>query len=312
MVRGSGRRSNRARLGLLRRRRGRDRAPRRWPTAAAGRLPSLLSLAALCLLPGCAGELGALAALTFGMTVSVWFVGRERQRRVLHEAAGMRRALAGGDHRRVERRLRRELALAAAGETVPEERVWLARAQLAELLIAEWRLSEACEIYALEEPSLSPHLRALASFGRHELEVLCEPVDAARIEAIRRDREACVAIVPAPIRGAVERAWGALEGVAAARSGRAREAIALLERGLDAVAFNPARIVYVYHLAQAYESVGARERALATYSDTILAFPGTRLASEAQSRIEALSRRTSSFRGMLPEAPAPSSTQPSA
>ncbi|MCA9663216.1 MAG: hypothetical protein KC486_33095, partial [Myxococcales bacterium] len=133
MVRRAGRRSNRAR-----------REPaRRWGAAAAGRLPSLLSLAALCLLPGCAGELGALAALTFGMTMSMWIVGRERQRRVLIEAAGMRRALAGGDHRRVERRLRRELALAAAGETVAEERVWLARAQLAELLIAEWRLDEA-------------------------------------------------------------------------------------------------------------------------------------------------------------------------
>jgi tetratricopeptide (TPR) repeat protein len=292
----------------MRRRCDRDPTVRRWG-AAAGRLPSLLSLAALCLLPGCAGELGALAALTFGMTMSVWIVGRERQRRVLLEAAGMRRALAGGEHRRVERRLRRELALAAAGETVPEERVWLARAQLAELLIAEWRLDEARQIYDLEEPSLSPHLRALASFGRHELEVLCEVVDDRRIDALRRDRDACIAIVPAPIRGAVERAWGALEGVAAVRSGRAREAIALLERGIDAVAYNPARIIYIFHLAQAYESVGARERALAAYRDTTLSFPGTRLASEAQARIATLSRRGSGFRGMLPEAPSPSRTE---
>ena len=92
------------------------------------------------------------------------------------------------------------------------------------------------------------------------------------------------------------------------REGQATALVAQFERGLDAVAYNPARIIYVFHLAQAYESVGARERALAAYRDTTLSFPGTRLASEAQARIDTLSRRGSGFRGMLPEAPSASRT----
>ncbi len=241
--------------------------------------------------------------------MGAWIVGRERQRRLVLEAEGMRRALSRGGHRKVERRLRRELALAAAGETISVERVWLARAQLAELLIAEWRLDEAREIYANEDPELSPHLRALAAFGRHELEVLCEPVDEQRIAAIRRDREACVEIVPEPIRRAVERAWGALEWVALPRSDRAREAIDLLERGLESVSYNPAKIVYVFHLAQAYERVGDRERAMSRYREATEVFPGTRLASEASARLAALSHQVTGFRGMLPEAPSASGPQ---
>jgi len=287
-------------------RRRRDPSGRRWSGREGG---GAAIFVALCLLPGCAGELGALAALTFGMTMGVWIVGRERQRRLVLEAEGMRRALSRGGHRKVERRLRRELALAAAGETISVERVWLARAQLAELLIAEWRLEEAREIYANEEPDLSPHLRALAAFGRHELEVLCEPVDEARLAAIRRDRQACVEIVPEPIRRAVERAWGALEGVALLRSDRAREAISLLERGLDAVSYNPAQIIYIFHLAQAYERVGDRERAMARYHEATAVFPGTRLASEASARLAALSHQATGFRGMLPEAPSASGPQ---
>jgi len=259
----------------------------------------------LCLIaiPGCAGEIGALAALTFALTTGLWILGRERQRRLFLEAEGMRRAIARGGHRKVERRLRRELALAAAGETIGAERVWLARAQLAELLIAEWRLEEAASIYASEDPGVSPHLRALAAFGRHELEVLCEPVDEVRLATIRRDRDACLEVVPEAIRRAVARAWGALEGVAMLRAGRPSEAIKLLERGLDSVSYNPAQIVYVFHLAQAYDRIGAREQAIARYEEAVRVFPGTRLASEASARLSALSHQLSGFRGMLPEAP---------
>ncbi|MCB9566821.1 MAG: hypothetical protein H6710_06330 [Myxococcales bacterium] len=277
---------------------------RRWRVDPALALPAV----ALCLLPGCVGELGALAAMTFGMTMGAWFVSRERQRRSLLEAASMRRALASGEHRQVERRLRRELAPAAAGEHASPERVWLARAQLAGLLVAEWRLDEAAEIYAMQDPGLSPHLRALAAFGRHELEVLCVDVDGQRLTGIRRDRQACLEHVPGPFQLAVARAWGALEGLALARMGKTREAIALLEEGLEAVRFNPARIIYVFHLAQAYERIGHRDLALGRYHEATQLFPGTRLASEARSRIAAIQASASLFRGMLPEAPAPALT----
>jgi tetratricopeptide (TPR) repeat protein len=277
--------------------RGDDRG-RRWARA--------LPLLGLCLLPGCFGEVGALAAFAFTMTMSALLMGRERHRRALLEAETLRRAIASGNHRDIEFQLRRELALAAAGETTSVERIWLARAQLGALLVAEWRLDEAAEVYAQAGPGLSPHLQALAAFGRHELAVLREEVHGARVTAITRDRDACLGHVPEPYRPAVARAWGALEGLALVRLGRVREGIDLLERGRDSVSFNPARIVYVFHLAQAYEQIGDRPAALARYSEAMVAFPGTRLASEARVRIAAIRGEDSLFRGMLPEAPAPS------
>ncbi len=269
-----------------------------------------MALVGLCFLPGCAGELGVLTAVAFGMAMGAWLVGRERQRRLYLETAGMRRAISQGGHRGVERRLRRELALAVAGPNHHRERLWFVRAQLAELLLAQWRLEEARQIYASQDPGPSAHLRALASFGRHELEVLALPVDEARLAAIRRDRDACLEVVPEAIQRVVLRAWGALEGLALLRIGRPREAIRLLEEGLDSVSYNPARIVYIFHLAQAYERVGAIEWAMQRYNEASLVFPGTRLANEASARLHALSHRLSGFRGMLPEMPAPS-PQPS-
>ena len=260
---------------------------------------------ALCLLPGCTGEVTAVAALIFGVSLGAWALGRERQRRAMLEAEGLRRAIASGRHRRIEARLRRELALAAAGESVSPERLWLARAQLSELLLAEWRLDEALAIQETGgEARLSPHLRALAAYGRHELAIVREAADATRLAAIRADKRRCLDFVPEPYRPTVAQAWEALEGLCLARMGRTREARPLLERSLEAIAYNPARIVYLFHLAQAHEHLGERRLAAARYEAAALAFPGTRLASEARSRLHALSGRDEhSFRAMLPEAP---------
>lgn len=275
---------------------------RRW----AGLAPQALAIAGLCLLPGCFGEVGALAAFAFTMTTGAWLLGRERHRRALLEAETLRQAIASGRHREIEFQLRRELALAAAGETESPERVWLARAQLGALLVAEWRLDEAAEVYAQAGPGLSPHLQALAAFGRHELAILREEVTPPRLAAILRDRDACLAHVPEPYRPAVARAWGALEGLALVRMGRVREGLPLLDRGSDAIRLNPARIVYLFHLAQAHEQIGDRRAALAGYHAAMIAFPGTRLASEARVRMSALAGDDPVFRGMLPESPAPS------
>jgi tetratricopeptide (TPR) repeat protein len=234
-------------------------------------------------------------------------VGRDRQRRALYEAETLRRAIGSGQHRALEDQLRRELALAEAGEAVSLERQWLARAQLGGLLVAEWRLDEAASVYGNDNGGLSPHLRALAAYGRHELAVLTGEPDEGWLQAIRYDRDACLQFVPASFRQDVEQAWNALEGLCLVRMGRAREAVQLLERGLQSLEYNPARVVYLFHLAQAYEHIGERKLAASRYEQAMGAFPGTRLASEARARMFALGHGSHEglFRGMLPEAPGP-------
>lgn len=269
-----------------------------------------LSLVTLTGLSGCTGELTVLAALAFGMTLGAWVIGWQRQRRALYEAETLRKAIGSGQHRDLEQQLRGELALAEAGEAVSPERQWLARAQLGGLMVAEWRLDEAREIYGTteDEDTLAPHLRALASFGRHELSVLTQTPDPQRLEDIRRDRDLCLQHVPAVFRHDVELAWNSVEGLCLVRMGRAREAIDLLASGLEALEYNPALVVYLFHLGQAYEHIGERKLAATRYEEAARAFPGTRLASEAQARLRALAPGgdANMFRSMLPEAPAAS------
>jgi tetratricopeptide (TPR) repeat protein len=274
--------------------------------------PELWLAIAAASLSGCAGEITILAALVFGTTLGAWILGSERHRRALYEAETLRRAIASGQHRGLEQELRAQLALAAAGEGVSLEREWLARAQLGGLLVAEWRLDEARKVYGSDEETegMGPHLRALAAFGRHELAVLTGTPDASRLEAIRRDRDECLRHVPARFRKEVAAAWDAVEGLCLVRIGHAREATPMLERGLEALTYNPALVVYRYHLGQAYEHIGERQLAAAQYEQAAAAFPGTRLASEATSRLRALSPGAEAgfFRGMLPEAPEASPT----
>jgi tetratricopeptide (TPR) repeat protein len=265
------------------------------PTRSLGAL-------ALASLTGCAGELTALAALTFSMTLGAWIVGRGRSRHQLWEAHYMRHAIATGQHRTLETGFRNELALAAAGEAVSAERQILARALLGGLLVAEWRLDEAEQLYRSPGPDATPRLRAVTTFGLHELSVLGETPDEARLQAIRADRDTTLAHYP-ELEG--DHMWNALEGLCLVRMGRAREAVPLLERGLNALQLSPARVVYLFHLGQAYEAVGERKLANETYEQAMGAFPGTRLASEARSRMYALGTggNEEPFRGMLPEAP---------
>lgn len=269
----------------------------------------LLALWALCL-PGCGGEVAALVAVAIGASVGAWLVGSDRQQRALYAAARLRRAIATGGHREIEMELRRELALSAAGEAVSLERQWMTRAQLGGLLVAEWRLDEAREIYQADDAGLSPHLKHLANYGRHELALLTEDASQSRLDQIRADKQACLEHVPSRFRETVARAWGALEGLALARMGLASQAVPMLEASLPSLDFNPARVIYLFHLGQSLEQLGQRDRAQAIYAQTAEAFPGTRLASDAKSRMLALGTGGAPdglFRGMLPEAPASSS-----
>ena len=250
-----------------------------------------------------------LAALAFGMTLGAWILGSSRHRRALYEAETLKHAIATGQHRALEGTLRSELALAEAGEAVSLERQWLARAQLGGLMVAEWRLDEAAEIYGTEDDDtkMGPHLQALAAFGRHELALLTEAATDERLQQIRRDRDECLRHVPGRFRKDVAAAWNAVEGLCLIRMGLAREAVPLLEKGLASLEYNPALVVYQYHLGQAYEHLGERRLAAAQYEKASHSFPGTRLASEAQARLRALGPGSQGglFRGMLPEAPEP-------
>jgi len=272
----------------------------------------LLAFVVAC--SGCAGELAVFAALAFSMSLGAWILGRDRMRRSLYEAESMRLAIASGNHRDIEDDLRKVLALAAAGEAVSAERQWLARAQLGGLLVAEWRLDEAREIYGSKDEPASVHLAALAAFGRHELAVLTETPDQSRLDAIRCDRDASLQHVPGAFRRDVERAWNAIEGLCLVRMGHAREGIALLEPGLASLEYSPSLVVYLFHLGQAYEHIGERQLAGTRYDQAMHAFPGTRLASEARSRLHALGPGAGDglFRRMLPEAPQAETKAPQA
>jgi tetratricopeptide (TPR) repeat protein len=264
-------------------------------------------LVALTLLPGCGGEAAVLVAIALGASLGAWFVGSDRQQRALYAAARLRRAIETGKQRDIEFQLRRQLALAAAGEAVSPERQWLARAQLGGLLVAEWRLDEARTIYGGQnKEQLAPHLRHLANYGEHELHLLENDPSESDLEQIRSDRDACLEQVPGRYKETVARAWGALEGLALSRMGRSRDAARVLEASLPSLDFNPARVIYLFHLGQAYEQIGERELAGKTYAEAAAAFPGTRLASEAKARTLALGDGGAAdgmFRGMLPEAP---------
>jgi tetratricopeptide (TPR) repeat protein len=257
-------------------------------------------------LPGCGGEAAALVAVAMGASLGAWLVGSDRQQRALYAAARLRRAIATGRHREIEFQLRRQLALAEAGEAVSPERQWMARAQLGGLLVAEWRLDEARTVYGADSGDLNAHLQHLANYGRHELQLLEGTPNDDTLDQIREDRDACLAYVPPRYSETVARAWRALEGLALARMGRAAEAMPALEESLPSLDFNPARVIYLYHLAQAQEQLGLRDAASERYLEAAQAFPGTRLASEAKARQLALGAGGAPdglFRGMLPEAP---------
>ena len=293
---------------------GRSRRPRRATTRYT---PSVLrrssdfvdarwlALGLVCL-PGCEGELAALFSLAFGTALGAWMVGRDREHRALHAAESMRRAIATGQQREIEMNLRKQLALAAAGEAVGEDRQWQARVQLGGLLVAEWRFDEAREVYQTDDSGSHAHQQAVAKFGRHELAILTGDADEARIATIHEERDASLAVTPARDRETVSDAWTALEGLCLMRMGRPREAAPLLERGLRSLAYSPVRVVYLFHLGQAYEQLGERALAAETYEHATKAFPGTRLASEAKSRRLALvegQHGEGMFRRMLPETP---------
>lgn len=206
-----------------------------------------------------------------------------------------------------EEHLRRELALVQAGEAVSVEREWLARNQLGGLLLAQWRLEEARTVYLSGRVPKDPSLRSLTALGRHEVELLTHAPSAQSLEQIRIDRNHALALAPKEFHNDLRGAWSALEGLCLIRMGRAREGAALIGPSLPSMAMSPSRIIYHYHLGQAYEHLHEIPSAVEQYRRAIEAAPGTYLASEAQSRETMLSSaesgRNIGFRHAPPRLP---------
>lgn len=268
-------------------------------------VPQWMLLLGLAMCSGCGPGTAALAAFAVGSSFGLFFLSQRRAGLALHQAETLRRALESGQQRSIEGALRRRLAMSEEGGVSPE-RQWLARAQLGGLLVAEWRLDEAAQIYAADDGDAPPILRALATFGRHETAILSATPTQQGLEKIRADKTSSLTTVPGPFRAQAAVVWNALEGLCLARMGHYHEAIPLLRSGVDQVLdLTPARIVYIYHLAQSYERIGELSEAHRYYELASLASPGTRLASDAASRRLALgpTGERSGFRGMLPESP---------
>ena len=109
----------------------------------AGRI--LLGLS-LVFVPGCEAEAMVLLSFLLGTAGGALMLGRRSQQHALAEAGALRRALASGDQREIETRLRRRLEMARRGEGVGAERQWIARAQLGGLLVAEWGSTSATPV----------------------------------------------------------------------------------------------------------------------------------------------------------------------
>lgn len=212
----------------------------------------------------------------------------------------------------VEQHLRGELALVQAGEAVSIEREWLARSRLGALLVGQWRLQEAKEVYLLGRPPQDARLASLTAFGRHEIDLLTLPADQEKLRALRADKERALSLAPREHLALLQASWQALEGLCLIRMGRAREGAELISPSLPALALSPSRVIYHYHLGQAYEHMHEIPAAVEQYRRSIEAAPGTRLASEAQSRQTMLSSseagKNVGFRSLPPRMPEPLST----
>lgn len=273
--------------------------------------PASLTLLALTL-SACDGGVSLLLSLGAGAAVGSWWARSKKRQRALPAASTPLPALNPAEQRVIEDRLRGELALVAAGEAVSIEREWLARARLGALLVAQWRLEEAKDVYLLGRPPRDPRLTSLTAFGRHEIDLLTQSADQNKLQAVRNDRQRALSLAAREHLPALRASWNALEGLCLIRMGRAREGADLIAPSLPVLATSPSRVVYHYHLGQALEHMHEIPAAIEQYRRTIEAAPGTRLASEAQSRQGMLSSEQSGrnvgFRSLPPRLPEVSSS----
>lgn len=247
-----------------------------------------------------------LLSLGAGAAVGSWWARNQRRQRALPAASTPLPALNPAEQRVIEQHLRGELALVQAGEAVSIEREWLARARLGALLVSQWRLDEAKDVYLWGRHPKDPRLASLTAFGRHEIDLLTQSADLNKLETLRADRQRALSLASKEHLGALEASWNALEGLCLIRMGRAREGADLISPSLPILSQSPSRVVYHYHLGQAFEHMHEIPAAIEQYRRCSEAAPGTRLASEAQSRQSMLSSGqpgSIGFRALPPRLP---------
>lgn len=255
----------------------------------------------------CDGGVSLLLSLGAGAAVGSWWARNKSRQAALAAASAPLPALGPAQQRIAEQQLRAEIALADAGEAVSIEREWYARSHLGALLVGQWRLEEAKDIYLLGRPPQDPKLASLTAFGRHEIDLLTQTANVDKLNELQRDRQRALAMAPSEYLQLIAASWSALEGLCLIRMGRAREGINLISPSLPALAMSPSRVVYHYHLGQALEHIQEIPGAVEQYRRSIEAAPGTRLASEAKSRLTMLSSdhsgRNVGFRSLPPRLP---------
>lgn len=261
----------------------------------------------------CDGGVSLLLSLGAGAAVGSWWArNKSRQAALAAASKAALPALGPEKQQAIEQRLRAEIALADAGEAVSIEREWYARSHLGAMLVGQWRLEEAKDIYLLGRPPQDERLSSLTAFGRHEIDLLTQSASVQKLSELQRDRQRALALAPREYLQLIQASWNALEGLCLIRMGRAREGADLISPSLPALSMSPSRVVYHYHLGQAFEHIQEIPAAIEQYRRTLESAPGTRLASEAQSRLTMLSSahagRNVGFRSLPPRIPEMSST----
>lgn len=165
----------------------------------------------------------------------------------------LRRALADGREAEIEERLSQ--AIKQQGNV--GLRPWLARAQLAELLLALGRDEEARRVMSEVAVDQVPRLgRWAIEFSRVQVDVLTRPCDEAMLHTIVSDRHASVGAVTGGMRSMQEQTWSGLQGLCLARMGRAAEAVPLLEASLGIIQNRPSLVIFLFYLARAKAQLG--------------------------------------------------------
>lgn len=199
----------------------------------------------------------------------------------------LRRALAEGREAEIEERLSKALKQ----ESGVGLRPWLARAQLAELLLALGRDEEARRVMSEVAIDQVPRLARWAlEFSRVQVDVLTRACDEAMLHAIVSDRHASVGAVTGGLRSMQEQTWSGLQGLCLARMGRAAEAVPLLEASLGIIQNRPSLVIFLFYLARAKAQLGEIAAARRYFDYASREFPSSPWGARSSDELARLSQ----------------------
>lgn len=199
----------------------------------------------------------------------------------------LRKALAEGREAEVEERL----GVAVRQDGAVGLRPWLARAQLAELLLALGRDDEARTAMRAIEMSTVPRLARWAlEFSKIQVDVLTRECDESMLHAIVSDRHASVGAVTGALRSMQEKTWSGLQGLCLARMGRADEAVPLLEASLGILQHRPSLVIFLFYLARAKAQLGEIAEARKYFDYASREFPNSPWGARSSDELARLSQ----------------------